>query len=201
MATHHSLAMVPRNAALARSTKLLPYLPPEEIALLENAAARAPRKGDRDSLLIAVLFQVGLRASEVTRITPNHLELFEGKPVLRLIVKGHKQHVMSVPEPLANRLHAYAFRNGLTKSDQFFPVNRQRVWQIVKRAARDAGIGKRVYPHLLRHSDAIERARQLRHPKALQEHFGWSSPYMVMRYLSTLQQEDALRINQEVRFD
>jgi hypothetical protein len=28
------------------------------------------------------------------------------------------------------------------------------------------------------HSDAIERARQLRHPKALQEHSGWSSPYM-----------------------
>jgi hypothetical protein len=71
----------------------------------------------------------------------------------------------------------------------------------VKRAAQEAGIEKRVYPHLLCHSDAIERARQLQHPKALQEHFGWSSPYMVMRYLSTLQQEDALRINQEVRFD
>jgi integrase/recombinase XerD len=201
MATNPNLTIVPRNAALARSTKILPYLPPEEIARMENAAARAPRKGDRDALLIAVLFQVGLRASEVIRITPNHLELFEGKPVIRVLVKGHKQHVMSVPEPLAHRLQAYAFRHGLSKTDRFFKMNRQRVWQIVKRAAQDAGIDKRVYPHLLRHSDAIERARQLRHPKALQEHFGWSSPYMVMRYLSTLQQEDALRINQEVRFD
>jgi hypothetical protein len=41
----------------------------------------------------------------------------------------------------------------------------------------------------------------MRHPKALWEHFGWSSPYRVMRYLSTLQQEDALRINQEVKCD
>ena len=53
----------------------------------------------------------------------------------------------------------------------------------------------------LRHTDAVERSRQLRHPKALQEHFGWSSPYIVMRYLSTFQQEEALRINQEVRMD
>jgi transposase len=35
-------------------------------------------------------------------------------------MKGHKQHVMSVPEPLANRLQAYAFRHGLSKSDKFF---------------------------------------------------------------------------------
>jgi hypothetical protein len=60
---------------------------------------------------------------------------------------------------------------------------------------------KRVYPHLLRHSDAIECTCQLGTPQDVQEHFGWSSPYMVMRYLSTLQQEDVLRINQEVRFD
>ena len=72
----------------------------------------------------------------------------------------------------------------------------------MKQAGRGAGIEKRVYSHyLLRHSDDIEWTRQLRHPKALQEHFGWTSPYMVMRYLSTLQQEDAVRINQEVRFD
>ncbi len=201
MTTNSNLAIVPRNVALARSTKILPYLPVEEIARLENAAARAPKTGERNSLLISVLFQVGVRASEVIRVTPNHIELFESHPIFRLIVKGNKQHVMAIPQSLADRLEAYAFRHGLTKSDKFFPMNRQRVWQIVKRAAKDAGIDKRVYPHLLRHSDAIERARQLRHPKALQDHFGWSSPYMVMRYLSTLQQEDALRINQEVDFN
>lgn len=103
--------------------------------------------------------------------------------------------------PLSDRLEAFAYRNGIEKDQRFFQMNRQRVWQIVKRAALVAGIDKQVYPHLLRHSDAVERARQIRHPKALQEHFGWSSPYMVMKYLSTLQQEDALRINQEVKFD
>ena len=54
---------------------------------------------------------------------------------------------------------------------------------------------------LLRHSDAIERLRQTGNPKALQLHLGHSSTLMTMRYLSTLTAEDALRIQQEVRFD
>ena len=199
--TSPNRALSTRNGALARSTKIVPYLPVEEIVLLERAAEKAPRKGERDSLLIAVLFQVGVRASEAISLTPNHMDVFEGKPVVRLRVKGGKQHVMSIPTPLSDRLEAFAYRNGIEKDQKFFDMNRQRVWQIVKRAALVAGIDKRVYPHLLRHSDAIERARQIRHPKALQEHFGWSSPHMVMKYLSTLQQEDALRINQEVKFD
>jgi hypothetical protein len=86
--------------------------------------------------------------------------------------------MMSVPEPLAHRLQTYAFRHGLTKSDRFFNMNRQRDWQIVKRAAREAGT--------LRHSDAIERARQLRHPKALQGHFGWSSPSYILKHFASL---------------
>lgn len=35
---------------------------------------------------------------------------------------------------------------------------------------------KTVYPHLLRHSDAIEPLRQTGNPKALQIHLGHESP-------------------------
>jgi integrase/recombinase XerD len=80
-------------------------------------------------------------------------------------------------------------------------MNRIRGWQIIKQAAKLAGLEKRVYPHLLRHSDAIERLRQTRNPKALQDHLGHASPLMTLRYLSTLQQEDTLRIQQQVEFD
>ncbi len=44
------------------------------------------------------------------------------------------------------------------------------------------------------------RVRLIAVPGEGVEH-GWSSPYIVMRYLSTFQQEEALRINQEVRMD
>ncbi|OPX19595.1 MAG: hypothetical protein BZ151_08375, partial [Desulfobacca sp. 4484_104] len=72
--------------------------------------------------------------------------------------------------------------------------------KIIKEASERSGITKKVYPHLLRHSDAIERLRQTGNPKALQIHLGHASPMMTMRYLSTLTAEDALRIQQELEF-
>jgi len=90
---------------------------------------------------------------------------------------------------------------GLGLDARLFPINRKWAWQILKAAAERAEITKKVYPHLLRHSDAIERLRQTGNPKALQIHLGHASPMMTMRYLSTLTAEDALRIQQGVEFE
>ena len=48
---------------------------------------------------------------------------------------------------------------------------------------------------------ALERLRQTKNPKALQDDLGHASPLMTLRYLSTLQEEDSLRIQQDVDFD
>jgi integrase len=48
--------------------------------------------------------------------------------------------------------------------------------------------------------DAIERLKQTGNPKALQHHLGHSSISIVMRYLSTLTQEESLKIQQQVEF-
>ena len=77
-----------------------------------------------------------------------------------------------MPEKLADKLRVYAYHKGIKPDQTFFPINRQRAWQIMKEVSRKAGISKRVYPHLLRHSDAIERLRQTGNPKALQHHLG-----------------------------
>jgi len=109
--------------------------------------------------------------------------------------------LVALSERLADKLKAYAYEKKIGPQDRFFPINRQRAWQVIKEVAGRAGITKRVYPHLLRHSDAIKRLRQTGNPKALQHHLGHSSPVVVMRYLSTLTQEDSLRINQQVEFE
>ena len=192
-------SIVVRRAQLARALRIVPYLTRDEVRVLVEEAKKR-RKGERDSLLILLLFQTGLRISEALSLTPSHIESFEGRPVLRVVGKGKKERVVALPERLADKLRAYAYEKGLKADERFFPINRQRAWQIMKEVAKKAGITKRVYPHLLRHSDAIERLRQTGNPKALQHHLGHSSPIMVMRYLSTLTQEDSLRIQQQVEF-
>jgi len=188
-----------RNRHLDESPRAVSYLLPEEVHKLAEEA-RGSRNGERDYLFVLTLFQTGLRISEALSLTPAKIIQFDGKPVLDIIGKGKKPRLVSCPEGLARKLKAYARHEKLGPQDRFFPFNRIRGWQIIKEAAVKARFEKRVFPHLLRHSDAIERLRQTGNPKALQHHLGHSSISMVMRYLSTLTQEDSLRIQQRVEF-
>jgi len=194
-------SLVPMKAPLSRAFTIVSYLTPDEVKQLV-VEARKRRNGERDALLLLLLYQTGLRISEALSLTMTHIHRFEGRPVLKVIGKGRKPRVIACPDQLENQLKAYAYTKKLQPNDQIFPINRQRAWQIIKEVSRMAGFtNKCIYPHLFRHSDAIERLRQTGNPKALQHHLGHSSTLMVMRYLSTLTVEDSVRIQQQVKFD
>jgi integrase/recombinase XerD len=188
-----------KNNLQGTSVRIVSYLSREEVKRLSEGAKKG-RNGERDVLLIQLLFQTGLRISEALSLTPAKFGQFEGKPVLDILGKGRKQRLVSCPESLAKKLMTYARKRGLDSQHKFFPFHRIRGWQIIKEAASTAGLEKRVFPHLLRHSDAIERLRQTGNPKALQYHLGHSSISMVLRYFSTLTQEESLRIQHKVEF-
>ncbi len=192
--------IVQRQAALVKATGIVFYLTREEVHKLAQAAQEG-RNGERDELLILTLFQTGLRISEALSLTPAKIKNFEGQPALEILGKGKKARVVACPERLAKRLKAYAYEAQLRPNDRFFPFTRVRGWQIINTASERAELHKRTYPHLLRHSDAIERLRQTGNPKALQHHLGHTSMFMTMRYLSTLTKEDSLRIQQQVEFE
>ena len=171
------------------------YLVEEEIDQLCKACKR-----ERDGLLILLLFQTGLRISEALALAPADIGSFEGKPVLEVVGKGKKLRMVAMPQNLRDRLESYAYRAKIEPRMRLFDINRSRAWQILNEAREASGLEKRVFPHLLRHSDAIIRLRKTGNPKALQYHLGHNTPAMTLRYLSTLTQEDALRVQQEVEF-
>ena len=183
-----------------KSLSPVPYLRPDEVSALIEAA-RKLRYGERNVLLIKVLYQCGLRISEALSLTPSHLTRFEGIPCLRVRGKGGKERLVHVPENLYTQLLAYAYQKGLKPTDRIFNLNRKNAHKMLVKAAKLPGLNKRVYPHLLRHSCAIERLRQTGNPKALQWHLGHSSMAMTMRYLATLTMEEALKIQAQVRFE
>jgi site-specific recombinase XerD len=152
--------------------------------------------GDRDALLFLLLFQTGLRISEALSLTVGHLTHQPG--ALEIMGKGGKMRLVACPAPLVHRLKAYAFDRGLGPDDRLFPIGRKQAWQIIGAAAAHIGLGKRVYPHLFRHSGAIERLR----PPGPAAPSGPRQPLDDhMRYLSTLTAEEAWHINQGVRFE
>lgn len=189
-------ALVQRKMALNKVNLPVSYLTEEDIRQLVEAC-----KKERDKLLITLLFQTGVRISEALTLTPAAIRNFEGKPAMEIVGKGKKLRMVALPVNLKEKLESYAYRAKIEPRMRFFDINRSRAWQILNEAREAAGIEKRVFPHLLRHSDAIIRLRKTGNPKALQYHLGHNSPAMTLRYLSTLTQEDALRVQQEVRFE
>lgn len=187
------------KALVPQALSVVPYLTREEVVGL--AAACQGRNRLRDELLVLTLFQTGLRISEALSLTPRKIQSHNGGATLDILGKGGKPRLVACPQGLAHRLKSFAFDKNLGLDDRIFKINRKRAWQIIKEVSERAGFSKRVYPHLFRHSGAIERLRQTGNPRALQIHLGHASVFMTMRYLSTLTAEEALRIQQEVEFD
>jgi integrase/recombinase XerD len=167
---------------LPRQTRLLPD--PLDIddtnRLLEAAGGSGPDGGGmpspgpdapgriRDRALLELLYAAGLRISEALNLDREDLVLEAG--YVRVIGKGNKERLVPVGEVALDWLARYLDevrpawlaagsvdppRGGaLFVSNRGHRLGRQAAWTIVKRAARDAGLGDRVTPHTLRHSFA-----------------------------------------------
>jgi len=200
MDNQNSLAVV-RRREIVKAGYIVEYLTPEEIERMVEVAKTKKKNRDRDTLFIRFLFITGARVSEAIGVEVRDVKKEGG--VCYVFIrqgKGNKKRKTGIPEAFYNEIMAYAYKKGLLPDKKLFPFNRQRGWQIIKGVSKKAGIDKNVYPHLLRHSDAIYRLKKTGNPKALQHHLGHSTITMTMRYLATLTEEEAVKIEAEVEF-
>ncbi len=130
----------------------------EELRFLDQAYAQSGRTG----LMLQTLLETGARASELVQLRVEDVSLAERVVAIRH-GKGGRRREVSVRRDLAQllRLHIGTRRAGplfASRQQGSGPtphvLTRQRVGQIVRDVARAAGITKRVYPHLLRHTVA-----------------------------------------------
>jgi integrase/recombinase XerD len=130
--------------------------------LLERIDTKALH-GLRDRAMIELLYASGLRISELAGARLENFN-FEERMV-RVTGKGKKTRLVPVGRKACEALAAYVSteRPRLVKprsSSEIFLSERgtklttARIWQIVKKHAKRAGLEKSIYPHLLRHSFA-----------------------------------------------
>jgi len=130
-------------------------------ALIESACEETPQ-GLRNRALLELMYAAGVRLSEVVGLDVRHLDLREKRLLVR--GKGNKERIVLFGEPAARALARY-LAEGRPKlapaTEAALFVNRdghrlsgRSVQQIVRRHALKAGLDKRVFPHLLRHSFA-----------------------------------------------
>lgn len=121
------------------------FLSEPEIYSLAGAA-KSFHGGERNELLVLTMFQLALRVSEAINMLLKDKFIIDGKHAVGIMGKGRKPRLVACPDKLFYRLGNYASEHGLGPEDRFFPITRVRAWQIVKAAAKKAGIDdRRVY--------------------------------------------------------
>ena len=150
-----------------------------------SAMLEAPPLDDplawRDRALLELAYGAGLRVSELCGLTPADLWLDD--QVVRVFGKGSKERIVPLGRTVIGAVAVYlrqlrpeldtgASGNRLLLNFRGRPLSRVGAWGIVKKAARRAGIRKRVTPHTLRHSFATHLLEGGADLRAVQEMLG-----------------------------
>ena len=167
--------------------KLGRYLPEvlsvEEVTSIIEGVDTSTWQGVRDRAILEFLYGCGLRVSELCSLKISNVYCTEN--FIRVVGKGDKERLVPVggaaaaafeawlavrPEAAAPAFDDFAFLNRFGK-----PLSRVSVFNMVKKAALDAGITREISPHTFRHSFAthlIENGADLR---VVQEMLGHES--------------------------
>jgi len=136
----------------------------------------------RDHLILLMLAFTGARASELLSLRPCDITqdfIFIRKG------KGGKDRSIPLAKTLSGPLKDYITRESIRPTGRLFPIQRKRLYVIVKQYAMAAGIND-VTPHTLRHFFAttlVERGAQL---KAVQELLGHADISTTAIYLDLI---------------
>lgn len=137
--------------------KLVSFLPVDEAMPMVDARGLSGAARARDVAILELLYASGLRVSELVGLD---LDAVDGETMtVRVLGKGSKERVVPFGGAAARALEAYRGSRPLTRGPLFVNARGGRlsarsVQDIVKRAARAAGITRRVSPHTLRHTFA-----------------------------------------------
>jgi len=139
------------------------YLNREEVERLLESPDGSNARGLRDRAMLQLLYATGLRVSELCGLELTAVERRMG--VLKVIGKGNKQRVVPFGEPAGAALDLYMAtgRPKLLKgrASKFLFVTargsamtRGTFWSLIRKRGRQAGIFRRLTPHVVRHSFA-----------------------------------------------
>ena len=135
----------------------------------------------RDRALLELAYGAGLRVSELCTLALTDLLLSEN--LVRVFGKGGKERVVPIGRSVIGAVSVYLHtmrseldrgrsRGRVLLNARGEPLSRVGAWGVVKRAAKRAGVTKRVTPHTLRHSFATHLLEGGADLRAVQEMLG-----------------------------
>jgi integrase/recombinase XerD len=160
------------------------FLPEEDVAnLLDTAYKSGTNEGQRDAVIMELLYATGLRVGELVSLNMQDVDVSES--YIRCLGKGSKERIVHLYPKALEELRRYLKTAriallGHRRTEPSLFINhrgerltRQWVWTILKTYAQKAGITQNITPHTLRHSFAthlLQNGASLRHVQELLGH-------------------------------
>lgn len=186
---------------LKEEKRVKEVLEPKDIQKILNTVSRKYYEGARNYLMILLLFDGMLRKSEMMNLRTGDVDLESG--LITVLGKGNKQRQV----PLGMKTLRY-FKSFMVKWRSKYPgdiviamrtgemLSGRSVNQIFERISER--VGKRIYPHLFRHSAATLFIRQGGSLAVLQQILGHASISITVDVYGHLTGEDSLRAYQQM---
>lgn len=174
--------MPTENIETPKAKRLLPdVLTVEEIDAMIATFDMTTVKGCRDNAIVEVLYSTGLRVSELISLRIDNL--FFGEGYIRVVGKGDKQRLVPIGSVARDKIQLYmelrrpkhSSEATLFLNNRGEPLTRIMIFNIIKQAARLAGVEKNISPHTLRHSYATHLLEGGANIRQVQELLGHES--------------------------
>jgi integrase/recombinase XerD len=167
------------------------YLTTDELGTLIDHIDLSRPVGQRDRLIIEILYQSGIKIGELIELETTS-------------VIGNKLHVknrtISISSTLTKLINNYIknIRPGFNKSDsqklflnyKGYQITRQGVWKTLRKYGKNSGLNKTLTSRLLRDSYAINRLRAGANIEDIQQEMGFERKISTHHYLAIIEKEE-----------
>lgn len=136
------------------------YLTKEELTLFLKTIETNNRKGVRDYILIALMYDSAARVSEIINLKVNDLDL-TNNPYVTLYGKGKKYRKVPITNETKELLVKYIKTFKLNNFDYLFSGNKgekattKMITHIINKYKLKSRINKNIHPHIFRHTRAM----------------------------------------------
>jgi len=151
---------------------IMKYLSKSDISFLLNASFV---KSPHHFFLFKTLLETGMRIHEVCLLSPKDIMFEETQIYVR--GKGNKIRNIDISADYAQLLQLHIKEGQLGINDKLFGLTRQAYWSIIKR------YNKIWFPHMFRHTYAINVLRKTGNLRYLQKQLGHARLDTVAKYL------------------
>jgi site-specific recombinase XerD len=171
------------------------YFEFEELTALLNEIDRSTPDGQRDYVLLTLMFNTGARVQEIVNLKANDLQLCQ-PPSVRLLGKGQKERICPIWTNTARALQQYIEARGIDLKTPMTvfnnhlgtPLTRFGIGYILSKYVHKAAKThphlktKRLHPHSIRHSTAVYLLKSGVDLDSIAHWLGHASPNTTYKY-------------------